>query len=151
VSSLSKDHPTTRVASPDANSPSGEPTDIHSFHKDAPALNRETSEDRESRSSSTPDTSPDAQPIPSLAPQRTNKRKSRDIEEDEDVEEVASKKVNIDKKRKSTGIPAEERVPCLTYTKNSDGTWKIKERIKKVGTTRKPKPKIKPTYNFVKG
>jgi hypothetical protein len=145
-SSLSKDDPHDTLT--DAKTSNSKTVNIPSFYKDAPAPDREISDNSKAQSSSTPDTSPDAQPIPSPVPKMSNKRKSRSSEEDEYMYEVPSKKIKTKTKRKPIGFTTEERIAGLTYTKNSDGTWNLKERIKKVGST--AKPKSKPAYNFVK-
>jgi hypothetical protein len=151
MSSLSKDDLITHVISNEAGSSSAESVDDRLSNKYTSASPRKTRDDREAWSSSTPGTSPEVRAIPSLGFKSSNKRKLQGNEvEDEDEEDVPLKKIKMNKKRKPTDIAAEERIPGLTYTKNSNGTWKVKERIKKVGTTTKPKSKTQPTYNFVK-
>jgi hypothetical protein len=84
---------------------------------------------------------------PSIStPNKSPKRKTLHDEDDEDSGQVPTRKDKKSEKRKPTTISAEERILDQIYTKNTDGSWKRKERAKKSAAA----TKAKPNFNFIK-
>jgi hypothetical protein len=124
-------------------------SDIPSPAEKGPASTRKMIKQHVSVSRKIPAASSSEDDIPSPARKKFNKRKFRGSEEEHEIaEQVSLKKAKIRSKRKLMGIPAEERVAGMPYTKTRDGLWKLKERFKKVGVA--GKFKSKPNHNFIK-
>jgi hypothetical protein len=68
------------------------------------------------------------------------KRKALYNEDDEDSEEVPSKKVKMVKETKLKGIPDSEKIPGLPYFRYADGFLKLMRKPEKLACKPKPKP-----------